>query len=170
MNLYLQVRQAFGFSQEVLAQLLGVQTGLFKMAETNRRTLPAHAMQRLVWMLDFVQNLPDNSREDFAQSEAFPADAVAELLHKIKKQKRKLDKILDASQQKKKQMQNRFLFQEAFLQKFPADTHQAETSRLNALILEAESYFIPENSEDELLIKARQVGIEAIIAFLEKQA
>lgn len=161
MNLFLQIREALGLTQEALAQLLGVQVGLLKMAETNRRTLPPQAMQRLVWFLNFVRNLSPTQ-----ESIQFSPEAVSALLLQIKKKKRETDALVQKQDTKRKQMQSRLVFASAFSAQFPAENHQSETARLNALTLEARSHLQYE-TEAELEIRVRQAGLTAMVKFLE---
>ena len=165
MNSILIVRQAFGFSQEAMAQLLGIQLGLLKMAETNRRNLPQKALTRLLWMEKLVENLLENKT-----TPVFPAEAVSFLLLKTRKKKRETDLLVKAIDTKRKQMQNLVEVQTAFDAMFPAETHPSESLRMDALVFNARIFPDQQDLELELDLRTRQAGLAAMIAFLEKQA
>ena len=162
MNLFLFVRQALGLSQEVLASLLGIKLGLLKMAEINRRNIPSDALFRLAWMEDCVKNLPE------VDEVQFPDEAVADLLHVTRKKKRETDLLLEAMKTKRKQMLKLKPFQTAFHAKYPAETHIGEALWLNAVVFKANTFLNQQDLELELNLRARQAGLVATIAFLEK--
>jgi len=166
MNLFLFVRQALGLSQEVLASLLGVNLGLLKMAEINRRNLSPDALLRLVWMVDYVKNLTEVTEVTEVK---FPADALANLLLVSQKKKRETDRLLEAMETKRKQMLNLQPFQTAFHAKYPAETHISEALWLNAMAYKASAFLDQQNLELELNLRARQAGLAATIDFLEKE-
>ena len=101
MNLFLIVRNGLGINQEALANLLGVSLALLKKAETNQRNLPADAISRLVLILNWLQNLPENRPE-----KAYPSELVGGLLQKTKKKKRDLDARIENIKTKNKLNQN----------------------------------------------------------------
>lgn len=163
MNLFLFVRRALGLSQEALAQLLGIQTGLLKMVEINRRNLPSTALQRLAWMVAFVQNLPAS-----VESPKFDPETVAHLLHKTRKKKREIDRVLQSIEAKRSQMKNRLSFQSAFFTQYPKEAYPSETSRMVALAVEAETFLKNEDTGKELEFRTRQAALAIEIAFLEQ--
>lgn len=163
MNLFLLVREALGINQESLAQLLNVNLSMLKMAETNRRNLPLPAWQRLEWMASLVQNLPVSD-----EAMEFQTEAVSDLLLKTRKKKREADSLVQSIDTKRSQMKNRLAFQPAFSAQFPAETHPSEALRMNALVFNAQTFLKYEDTENELLLRVRQAGLAAMIAFLEK--
>jgi transcriptional regulator with XRE-family HTH domain len=165
MNLFFLVREALGLSQEALAQLLGVQISILKMAETNRRNLPPDALRRLIWLNSQVQQLSQQ-----ALPPVYQAEAISDLLRSTQKKKWELDTALESVRRKKKQMQNRLTLQPEFTQQFPPENFPSEASRINALVVQAQIFIDHEDKESELLLRARQVGLEAMIAFLKNLA
>ena len=164
MNLFLFVRQALGLSQDALAQLLGIQLGLLKMAEINRRNLPSKAIVRLNWMVNYVQNIQEEEN-----GVHFPAEAIADLLNKTRKKKRETDRLLKGIETKRKQMQNLQRFQTTFLAVYPMETHTSEAMRMNALGYNAGIFLEQEDPETELNLLTKQAGLAGMLAFLEKQ-
>lgn len=57
MNELKKVRKAFGLTQEALAFLLGISTGLLKMIELGKRNMPASAVVKFQWLHAEVQRL-----------------------------------------------------------------------------------------------------------------
>jgi len=164
MNSFVLVRNGLGINQEALANLLGVSLALLKKAETNQRNLPADAISRLVLILNWLQNLPENRPE-----KAYPSELVGDILQKTKKKKRDLDARIENIKTKNKQMQNRLLFQTAFVEKFPEEKFPAAASQIAAFRYEAQSFLEQEDSENELFLLAQQSGLAAMIDFLEIQ-
>jgi len=64
-----EIRAAFGFNQEELADLLGVSLEMLKQIETGKRNLPSAALSRLGWFsdeLNHLQNEQADSETTFA--------------------------------------------------------------------------------------------------------
>jgi transcriptional regulator with XRE-family HTH domain len=163
MNLLLIVRQSLGFNQETMAGLLGVKITTYKMAETDRRSLPSEALSRLTWIYNTVQSLPETDAPPFE-----PLD-LKTVLHKTRKKKMTFDKAVEETNTKWKQMQKRLAFQPLFQEQFPADNHFAETSYMAAQVYYAQYFIQSTNRQEELHIKAMQVGLAAMLEFLEQE-
>ncbi len=84
--------------------------------------------------------------------------------------KKTIDQALQASETKRAQMHHRLLLQPLFLQKWPAENHPSENQILQALIYDAQSVMQSNDAEKFLHQKAVQIGLEAILAFLEAEA
>jgi hypothetical protein len=61
------------------------------------------------------------------------------------------------------------LLQPLFLQKWPAENHPSENQMLQALIYDAQSAMQSSDAEKFLHQKAVQIGLEAMLAFLEAE-
>jgi hypothetical protein len=134
------------------------------MAEINRRNLSPEAMDRLIWLWQTLQTFPD------PETTAFSKTDLELLLQKNRKKKKDIDQALQASETKRAQMHHRLLLQPLFLQKWPAENHPAENQMLQALIYDAQSVMQSNDSEKFLHQKVVQIGLEAMLAFLEAEA
>ena len=160
MNFFQTVRESLGFTQEVMAGLLGIQISAYRMAESSNRKLPSEALSRLIWMYNTVQSLPETDVP------AIEPKALNAILHKTRKKKMKMDKELEESATKWKQMKNRLTFQPLFQEQFPAENHVAETSYMSAQVYYAQHFIKSADPQEELHKKAVQVGLAAMIEFL----
>lgn len=163
MNLLLLVRESLGLNQEALAGILGVPMATYRMAETNRRNLPPEALARLTWMYNTVQTLPETDLPPYELQD------IKTVLHKTRKKKLKLDKELEETNKKWKQSKNRLAFQPLFQEQFPPENHIAETGYMTALMYYAKAFIQSADRQDELHKKAMQVGLAAMMAYLESE-
>jgi transcriptional regulator with XRE-family HTH domain len=164
MNLFLYVRQKLGITRETMAALLGTKPGLYNMAEINRRNLSPDAMDRLIWLWQTLQAFPD------PETTAFSKTDLDLLLHKTRKKRKDIDQALQASETKRAQMHHRLLLQPLFLQKWPAENHPSGSQMLQGMIYDAQSFLQSSDAEKFLHQKAVQIGLEAMLAFLEAEA
>jgi len=164
MNLLLLVRESLGLNQEALAGMLGVPMSTYRMAETNRRNLPPEALARLTWMYNTVQSLPDTDRPPYKP------DDIKVILHRVRKKKIKMDKDLEELATKWKQSKNRLAFQPLFQEQFPPENHVAETSYMAAQVHYAQYFIQSTDLQEELHMKAVQVGLAAMMEFLEAES
>ena len=164
MNLLLLVRESLGLNQEALAGMLGVPMSTYRMAETNRRNLPPEALARLTWMYNTIQLLPETDLPPYELQD------IKTVLHKTRKKKLKLDKELEETNKKWKQSQNRLAFQPLFQEQFPPENHIAETSYMAAQVHYAQYFMQSTDLREELQMKAMQVGLAAMLEFLEAES
>jgi transcriptional regulator with XRE-family HTH domain len=164
MNFFQTVRESLGFTQEVMAGLLGIQISAYRMAESSNRKLPSEALARLTWMFNTVQSLPETDASPYATKD------LNAILHKTRKKKLKLDKDLEELATKWKQSQNRLAFQPLFQEQFPPENHIAETGYLTAQVHFAQYFLQSADPQEELQKKAMQVGLAAMLEFLEAES
>jgi transcriptional regulator with XRE-family HTH domain len=164
MNFFQTVRESLGFTQEVMAGLLGIQISAYRMAESSNRKLPSEALARLTWMFNTVQSLPETDASPYELQD------IKTVLHKTRKKKLKLDKDLEELATKWKQSQNRLAFQPLFQEQFPPENHIAETGYLTAQVHFAQYFLQSADPQEELQKKAMQVGLAAMLEFLEAES
>lgn len=129
MNSIQKVRRALGINQEALAQLLGISVSLLKMAETHKRSLPFHADLMLDWMLKRVEALPEFPMK----APETDAGELEEELVRLRRRKIRLEKLLAAEAEKRKQMQGLVLFCDDFALQYPSSEYPSAGMRINAL-------------------------------------
>lgn len=164
MRQLLFVRNSLGISQEALAQLLGVHRSTLKMVETGRRTLPREAYDRQLWMVNFLESLGEAGEE-----ETFASATMEDLLLQLRREKQKADKEVEAMGTQFRQMLKRKIFDAAFLSRFPAENHPSEASRISAIDWEAQSFLTHRDEAVRLEMLARQIGLAAMVDWLEKK-
>jgi hypothetical protein len=115
-------------------------------------------------MYNTVQSLPE------AGSPTYKPDDFKAVIHKTRKKKLKLDKDLEELATKWKQSQNRLAFQPLFQEQFPPENHIAETSYMAAQVHYAQYFMKSADLQEELQMKAMQVGLAAMMEFLESES
>ncbi|HPI12185.1 MAG TPA: helix-turn-helix transcriptional regulator [Catalimonadaceae bacterium] len=164
MNELKKVRKAFGLTQEALAFLIGISTGLLKMIELGKRNMPSSAVVIFQWLQAEAQRL-----------ESFPVpdvktdgiDLTLELLilqKKLRLVNEDLQKLDNAT------LQNLRLLEMGprYKEKFPLPENDPAQLMLGAVLTHAAVSLKEEDQKAKILLLMERAGVEAKLQVLNQ--
>ena len=165
MNNAAKIREAFGMSQEAMAQLLGISVSLLKMVEYGKRNLPSSALPVFDWLLEKAENLSSNP---VPENPAHGTDLEIETMV-LKKKLRAIESQL--SKTGTKSIQNRRLLEMGpqFKAHFSAPEYMSANSRIDAVLAFAAIDVKEEKPKAKILLEMERAGILAMLQFAEEQ-
>ena len=165
MNNAAKIREAFGLSQEAMAQLLGISVSLLKMVEYGKRNLPSSALPVFQWLLEKAENL---SSFPVPENPAHGTDLEVETMV-LKKKLRSVESQL--SKIGSKSIQNRRLLEMGpqFKEHFSGPEYMSANSRIDAALAFAAIDVKEEKPKVKILLEMERVGILAMLQFAEEK-
>ena len=164
MNELKKVRKAFGLTQEALAFLLGISTGMLKMVELGKRNMPASAVVIFQWLQAEAQRLESLPVPD-VKTDGIDLTLERLILQKaLRSVSEKLQKMENTS------LQNRRLLEMGprYKEKFPLPENDPAQLMLSSVLTYADVSLKEEDQKAKILLLMERAGVEAKLQLLNQ--
>jgi transcriptional regulator with XRE-family HTH domain len=164
MNDLKKVRKAFGLTQEALAFLLGMSTGLLKMIELGKRNLPSSAVVIFQWLEAEAHRLESIPVADVKTD---GIDLTVERLI-LQKRLRSLNKNLQKMDETGLQNLRLLEMGPRYKEKFPLPDNDPAQLMLGAVLIYAAVSLKEEDQKAKILLLMERAGVEAKLQVLNQ--